>query len=274
MTRSSENNNFRQLPDYLQGLSVNQNPDSRIFYYQDLTSTMITAREIVDSSTARHGDLVVAEQQSGGRGRRGRKWLSPVGGLWFSVILRPGIKPDQNQLIALAAAVAVVESIRLHTDLVAEIKWPNDVLISNRKVCGIAVDLVMGPGSNPWVILGIGVNVNNDMQHLPTEVQQIATSLSNETKIKLNRKPIIDSILVKLFSNLKLLKYNSQQLLNIWQKYDITINSNIRVYPADGSQPFTGQAVAIDSLGALIIKDNNSQIKRVLAADVSIRVAN
>ena len=162
----------------------------------------------------------------------------------------------------------------MHTDLVAEIKWPNDVLISNRKVCGIAVDLVMGPGSNPWVILGIGVNVNNDMQHLPKEVQQIATSLSNETKIKLNRKPIIDSILVKLFSNLKLLKYNSQQLLNIWQKYDMTINSNIRVYPADGSQPFTGQAVAIDSLGALIIKDNNSQIKRVLAADVSIRVAN
>ena len=77
MTRSSENNNFRQLPDYLQGLSVNQNPDSRIFYYQDLTSTMITAREIVDSGTAQHGDLVVAEQQSGGRGRRGRQslWL-------------------------------------------------------------------------------------------------------------------------------------------------------------------------------------------------------
>ncbi len=259
------------LPNWLSEFFTSEQDSSHIFYFEALESTMLTAKALINNGQATDKDVVLAEEQTGGRGRRGRFWASPRGGLWFSVLVKPHIPNEKYPLMALVAALAVVEVIRSQTKLAAVIKWPNDVLIEGRKVCGIAVDLVFDEHKRPWAVLGIGLNANLVLEQIPDELQPTATTLRHELGRECDRGAILMSLLESLFVNFALLKTEPEILFEKWALYNVTLNNTVTVYPANGALPYIGQAIAIDPDGALLVKDQQGQLRRVLAADVSVR---
>lgn len=261
----------KKVPQYIQELQ-NQKLSSHLFYYDNPSSTMDIGKDLVKNKKVKHGDIILAEHQQGGRGRRGRLWSSPSGGLWFTVILKPPLTAGKNPLIALMSAVSVVQAVQNITGLTASIKWPNDILYNHKKLCGIALDLVFDEKFKPWILLGIGLNVNVELSRMPKEVKDIATSLINETGKQYNRASILISIIENLMLNLKKLQTDEASALNEWRKYDITLGSTVDVYPVAGKEPYVGTAINIDENGALVIKDLNNEFKTVFAADVSVRI--
>ncbi|QOR34531.1 biotin--[acetyl-CoA-carboxylase] ligase [Clostridium sp. 'deep sea'] len=261
----------KKVPQYIKELQ-NQKLSSQLFYYDNASSTMDIGKDLVKNNKADHGDVILAEHQQGGRGRRGRLWSSPSGGLWFTVVLNPPLTAGKNPLIALMSAVSVVQAIKDITGITVSIKWPNDILYNNKKLCGIALDLVFDSKFKPWILLGIGLNVNVDTNCLPKDVKDIATSITNETGKQHNRASLLVLIIENLMLNLKKLQTDEADALNEWRKYDITLGSTVDVYPVAGKEPYVGTAINIDENGALIIKDLNNELKTVFAADVSVRI--
>ena len=264
--------NINEVPQHIKELSQDLSINNTLFYYDSVTSTMDIGRDLIKNNEAKHGDIILAEHQRGGRGRRGRLWSSPNGGLWFTVIIKPPLTPGKNPLIALMSAVSVVEAVEKITGIKADIKWPNDILINGKKLCGIALDLVFDAKFKPWILLGIGLNVNVDINLLPNDVKNIATSLFNESKQQYNRAEVLTSIINNLKLNLKDLQVDEIKALAKWKKFDITVGSIVDVYPVAGKEPYVGRAINIDENGALVVKNQNNELKTLFAADVSVRI--
>src|SRR5512145_2072069 len=147
-----------------------------VHWYEELGSTNDRAKELADEG-AEHGEVVVAEAQTAGRGRRGRSWASPARrNLYFSVVLRPELPPTRAAEITLVASVAICDALR-QAGVEAGIKWPNDLLASGRKIAGILTELAAEPEQVQWVVLGVGVNVNARREDFPEELRGEATSL-------------------------------------------------------------------------------------------------
>jgi BirA family biotin operon repressor/biotin-[acetyl-CoA-carboxylase] ligase len=216
------------------------------------------------------GTVVIADSQRHGRGRMGRVWASPAGvGVYLSVILRPAIQPHDAPSLTLLGAVAVAEAIEEVTGLAAGVKWPNDLIVRGRKVGGILGELAAEASHLHYVVLGIGVNVNHAEESLGPEMRHIATSLRIETGRLVDRTAMIRSLCESLdrWYNCFLSEGPAPIIERLRQRC-LTLGQ--RVVARSGDQQLRGLAVDLDHAGALLIRDADQQLHRLIAGDVTL----
>ncbi|WP_027417521.1 biotin--[acetyl-CoA-carboxylase] ligase [Aneurinibacillus terranovensis] len=219
---------------------------------------------------APEGTLVVADQQIGGKGRLGRVWYSPAGkNISMSLLLRPTLELQECPQITLLAAVAIVETMRDICGVEASIKWPNDILVNGKKVCGILTELNAEAERINWLIIGMGINVNTLEEDFPPEILEIATSLAIEKKRQFRRAEIIQGILKRL-EELYLLYIDEgfAPIKKRWELYAVTIGKRVTIRTLHGS--LTGYAEGIDETGVLLVRRDNGSLNKVYSADVEI----
>lgn len=237
-----------------------------IHFHESLPSTNEAAFRLA-ADGAEHGEIVVAEQQTAGKGRRGRTWVSPTGlNLYFSAILRPELPPQRAPELTLVAAVALAEALR-EADADARIKWPNDVQIGGRKVAGILTELSAEPERVHYVVLGVGVNLNAGAEHFPPEVAETATSLSQALGRRVNRALFTTALWGRLEEWLDLHhEVGFDPVRQRWKELSSTLGQEVRVR-TDRSE-LRGVAEDIDVSGALMVRTAEGTLERVLAGDV------
>jgi BirA family biotin operon repressor/biotin-[acetyl-CoA-carboxylase] ligase len=232
--------------------------EQRIHYFPQISSTMDAARELAKKG-AGEGTIVIAEVQSRGRGRLSREWLSPEGGIYFTIILRPRISPVYAPRINLMAAIAVAATIRKLFGLKAELKWPNDVLIEGKKVCGILAEMDAEMDVVNFVNVGIGINANNSV----TSFEKAATSLKEALGREISRKEFLSVLIMEIERRQPLLM--KADLLKEWKRLSATLNKEVRVMSL--GEEVTGQAIDIDATGALVLKGRDGSLRTVLVGD-------
>lgn len=232
--------------------------EERIHYFLETSSTMDTARELAQRG-APEGTIVIAETQNLGRGRLTREWHSPRGGIYFTLILRPEMSPAYAPRINLMAGVAAAATIRNLFALKAELKWPNDVLISGKKVCGILAEIDAEMDIVNFVNVGIGINANNSV----TRFDKTATSLKEVSGGRISRKELLSALIEEIERRRPLLL--QADLLREWKELSATLDREVRVVSL--GEELTGQAVDIDSTGALILKTTDGSLRTILAGD-------
>ncbi|MBU1062488.1 MAG: biotin--[acetyl-CoA-carboxylase] ligase [Candidatus Omnitrophica bacterium] len=235
----------------------------RIYSYKEIGSTNDIAYSLATQGE-KEGSIVIAEYQTKGRGRLGRKWISPrAKGVYFSVILRPDILPKDISVITLISSLSVAKTIRDLTNLAAFIKWPNDVLINKQKVCGILTELNGETDKINFVIVGIGINVNAKKELLPKE----ATSLSVEKEGLISRLEFVKMLLRNLDVYYKIFnKGRIDQILKEYKRLSAILDRRVRVNYHNSS--VSGHAIDVDKEGALILRLDSGFHERVLAGDV------
>ena len=232
--------------------------EQKIHYFSEIGSTMDAARELAKKG-AGEGTIVIAEAQTHGRGRLGREWLSPKGGIYFTLILRPKISPANAPRINLMASLAVAVTIRKLFGLDAGLKWPNDVLIEGKKVCGILAEMDAETDVLNFVNLGIGINANTSIPRF----EKTATSLKHATGKDISRKELLGALLVEIEHRQASLMEAS--LLEEWRKLSVTLGKDVRIV-APG-EVIVGRAIDVDTTGALIIRERNGSLKKAVAGD-------
>jgi len=242
----------------------------RIFYFEEAASTNDLAKELAGKGFE-EGTLVVAETQTHGRGRLGRRWISPRGGIWFSVILRPAVGSKDAPKIVFMAAVAIAKTIRKMLRLTAKTKWPNDVLIHNKKVCGLLAETSISGDNINFVVLGIGINANVDAKAFPKELTGSLTSLKKESKREIPREEFLQALLKEMehYYN-EFTRGRFARILEEWKSLTDMMGKDVEVVSLD--ERFGGKAIDVDQDGALIVKLEDESVKRVFSADASIRL--
>jgi BirA family biotin operon repressor/biotin-[acetyl-CoA-carboxylase] ligase len=225
-----------------------------------------------------HGTVIIAERQKKGKGRIGRRWISPKGGVWLSVILKPKIKAAQGTLLPFVAALAVCDAINRKTKLNSKVKWPNDIVIEGRKVSGILVDMSIENENIEYAVVGIGINANFDVSRItrrintnnPSGMFEI-TSLKSELSGKdVNITDLIQLLLEKLeYYYIQLEKNCLNTIIQKCRDTSDTLNNLVIVKHENVT--FEGIAVDIDIDGALLIRKSDNRIHRVVAGDVLVR---
>ena len=241
-----------------------------IHYFQTIDSTNSKAYQLALGG-AKEGELVIAESQEKGRGRLGRHWFSPPFlNLYLSVILRPKIPPQQASLITLMAAVATADAIRKFTGLVPLIKWPNDILLRDRKVAGLLNEIHSEMDRIHFIILGIGVNLNVDGKMFPKEVRALATSLKKEMGQTISRKVFLRLLLQELEGWYTIfLQEGAASMLKAWRDRAQIKGRRVKVHSF--GETLVGIAVDVDSDGALILEMAGGERKRVVAGDIEYK---
>jgi len=241
----------------------------QIYYYETVETTQKVANELANHG-ATEGTLVIADQQTGGRGRLARKWFSPQNtGVWMSLIIKPNIPIHQAPQLTLLTAVAVAKAIEEQISMAPYIKWPNDLLINNKKVTGILTEMQAEADSIHSIVIGIGINVNQEQADFPEELQQIASSLYIETGKKYAREEIISSFL-RHFEDIYTIyqKEGFAIVKELWESYAISVGKKITATTVN--EKIVGIALGITDQGVLLIKDDQGQIHSIYSADIEI----
>lgn len=240
-----------------------------MYFFDEIDSTNNYIKKIAENG-ASHGSLAIAECQTGGKGRRGRVWKSPKGsGIWMSYLLRPTIPPYSASMLTLVAGLAVAKVLSEVSGMEAKIKWPNDIVINSRKVCGILTEMSADPDMINYVVVGIGINVNT--KEFPEDIAQTATSLRIEMGSQANRSSIIAKI-CKVFENYyeKFCRTcDMTELIDEYNKHLVNVDREVRISELDGE--YTGVAKGIDKDGQLLVEMSDGSVKAVFAGEVSVR---
>ncbi len=243
-----------------------------VYYYDTITSTNIEAKKIAPSE--KEGTILVSESQTAGRGRLGRRWQSPKGkGIWMSIILKPKIPPIQVAKMTLIGAVAVNLALK-DMGIDSYIKWPNDIVINGKKVCGILTEMSCELNMINYVIMGIGINVNLGKDDFKGEVFDTGTSLKIETGKEINRKELLAKVLNK-FEELYIPfveKNDLSKVIEISKENSILLGKEVRIICNDKEK--IGKAIDINEEGELVIEYRNGEIENVLSGEVSVRGLN
>ncbi|MFC2072598.1 biotin--[acetyl-CoA-carboxylase] ligase [Chloroflexota bacterium] len=257
------------MEDSLSAASISRDLETRlvgqrVLYYPSLTSTMEVAKREARQGAA-EGTVVLADEQTAGRGRLQRAWLTPSGNLALSIILYPSLS-HLSSLIMLAS-LAVVHGIKAATGLKAQVKWPNDVLINGKKVCGILIENDVQGNTVNYSIIGIGINVNLRLADFP-EIQPIATSLSSELGGDVSRLSVIRCLLVEI-ERLYLALTAGGSIYEEWRDNLVTLGERVRVKTDEAIQEGIAESVARD--GSLLLRGSDGNLTRVVAGDVTLR---
>ena len=237
-------------------LDKKQLEDKQILYYQSVDSTNLAARRLAEDGKPEYS-TVVAEEQLKGRGRLGRSWFSPRGsGLWFSMILRPlKVSPSKAGAITLVTAAALAEHLNKQHGLPVMIKWPNDLLLNGKKTGGILSEMKAKPELIEYLIIGIGLNINQERADFPCDISQLATSLYIEHDKLLDRT----KLLLELIEDLKkayhsFYEYGFNHFYPLWKKYNTTLGKTITV--CSPNKKIEGIAIDLTQDGSLVIRDH------------------
>lgn len=232
-----------------------------------LTSTNTVLKEF-SRKGAPHGMICLCEQQTAGRGRLDRSWSSPEGmGVWCSVLLRPSLPPERLPLITFCAALAMAQAVREQCGLDVRIKWPNDLILSGRKLCGVLLEMGFDAQGAPFVIVGTGLNVRRGAY--PPELADRAIAIE-EACPPPERSCLIAAYLNALEAAVSALEQGIVSgIPDAYRALSCTLDSDVQVIGPDAA--FTGHAEEIDETGALLVRTADGELRRVLAGDVSVR---
>ena len=236
----------------------------RVIYYPSLTSTMEVAKQEAQLG-AGEGTVVVADEQTVGRGRMKRVWLSPKGSIALSIILHPSVANLPS--LVMLASLAVVHSIEAVTGLRAQVKWPNDVLVNGKKICGILIESSVRGKIVDYAIIGIGLNVNLRFADF-SEIQSMATSLSAELGRDVSRLRLIRRLLVEV-EGLYLALQAGGSIYEEWRDSLITLGRKIRV--KSGETVYEGVAESVARDGSLLLRNFSGSLSKIVAGDATLR---
>src|SRR3989339_659242 len=246
-----------------------------IIFHESLDSTNTLALELAEKGGhhGTHGTVVIADRQLKGKGRLGRTWFSlPQCNIYMSVIVRPEIEPKDATLLTIMSAISCARAIRNSTGIEVKIKWPNDLMVSERKLGGILTEMKSDQDRIIFAVIGIGINVNSSLDAFPPEVRAVAASVMEELREKgysqeISRTLIIAAILNELERWFKvLIKGGRIQLINEWKKLSSTLGRKVKV--VSGKDTFSGIAEDIDDEGMLILRLPSGGLKKISAGDV------
>lgn len=237
--------------------------------FEETTSTNDVMEKLARDGV-KEGAVVFAESQTKGRGRLGRKWISPERkGLWFSVLLRPDLRPQEATQLTVASATALRRAIAAETGLQPEIKWPNDILIDGKKVAGILTELSAEVDRVKHIILGMGVDVNQDASELPLELRKTATSLKIERGEMISRAELAVAILRALDEDYaRICGGKFTAVADEWEAHCATIGKNVTVLIGD--RKIRGRAESLDDDGALLVRTEHGHLERIIGGDVTL----
>lgn len=249
-----------------------------IHFYRTVDSTQAIALSLAEQrSDNLHGTVIISEDQRKGRGRMGRKWISPRGGIYLSLIVQPKIEPTQSSILSLLSALSVCNVINKMTNLNAKLKWPNDVVINGRKVCGILLDLSIDDDKINFVVIGIGVNANIDVTKIDPDIQTSSgyygiTSLKNEFHGKKIDKFVFIQLLLENIESyiIQLENRGAKEIIKNYKEVSDTLGKVVTV--KQSTKFLHGIAVDIDeNEGFLLIETPSGCIHKVVSGDVIIK---
>lgn len=234
--------------------------ENNIIHFDKIDSTNSYAKQILNKNPP-EGTIILSDIQTQGRGRKNRKWASPKGGLWFSIILSPNIAPDNGMLVTMTVSISIAQAIEELINIYPTIKWPNDLLVNGKKVCGILTEFDLIDNIN-YCIVGIGINVNNEVD---PDLKDTAISLCQVYESKINLEYFLQLILKKINENYKKLSLKKYcDLRELWLKYSKVIGKKIKVI---NEKTFIGTVKDIDENGNLIL-DIHGKNQKISNGDI------
>ena len=241
----------------------------RVYYFEEIDSTQNFAQNIA-ADKKENGTIIIAEKQTSGRGRLDRKWTSPKGGIWFSLIIHPKFDVSSSTLIPILSAVALSKSIKSVLDIETEVKWPNDITMNGKKVAGVLVDASFQTNSIDYLILGIGINFDIDTKKLEKRLTKTPNFYGIDSlrgkEDKTPPKKLLKEFLLQFEKNLfQLDKGEKSKIIKEWTKRAAGIGKKITINTSNGK--ISGISQGIDNDGALKIKTRN-EIKKIYVGDV------
>ena len=255
----------------------------RIYHYKKLRSTQQLAISLAETNIKNeHGTVIVADEQDEGLGRNRKKWISPIGGLWMSLIIKPSIEFTKINMMSVISAISVCEAINEISKLKTYVKWPNDVLINDEKIAGILINSSTNNSDKDYVVIGIGINIDIDIAkiNLSNASNSImswkVTSIQNEIKGKgIDRFTLMKQILVKIEFYLSLLEYDKYhtRIIDIYKHLINTLGKRIIVYQDDFKQ-YNAIVKDIDTDGGLILTREDNSLEKIYYGEISIREKN
>lgn len=237
-------------------------------YLENTPSTIWVGKQLTTEEDVEklHGMVIIAEEQTGGVGRMGRAWVSPSGGIWITIVLKPHVPVDHIFMITMAGSIAVARAIRKEFDIGALIKWPNDVFIGTKKVAGLLLELSAEADQVHHALLSIGIDVNVPISNFSPELQDRITSISAEVGHEVDRASFLARILKEFESRFLLVESGEYDaIIQEWKSISCTLENRVQIRTLKNS--FEGDAVDIDEYGALIIRKENGKLERVIAGD-------
>lgn len=231
---------------------------NKIFHFHELETTMDKAKSLAKSG-APHLSVVIAENQTIGRGRLNRKWFSSKGGLWFTLILKPKTPPPLSYIYNFAASLSLSTSLRQLFDVNVCVKWPNDLLLDGKKLVGLLSEMETRGDMVEFINIGIGINVNNQ----PQKHEPKAIALKDVLNKTVSRKLILETFLDDFKNRIQII--DCQKIIDQWKEVTSTIGSQVRIETI--SDVFEGLAVDVDESGALMVKDKTGKIKKIIYGD-------
>tara|TARA_Y100001934_G_scaffold189847_1_gene223798 strand:- start:5525 stop:6499 length:975 start_codon:yes stop_codon:yes gene_type:complete len=219
---------------------------------------------------APEGVVVFAETQTRGRGRMGRRWVSPAKkGLWFSILLRPNLRTESATQITVSTATALARAISSVIDRKVEIKWPNDLLIDGKKIAGILTEMSAELDGIKYLVVGIGVDVNLSASELPPELLGIATSLRMVAGKKIDRPALAARMLEELDHDYsRIVAGQFRELAEEWENQCVTLGKNVSI--SIGDQRISGRAESLDVDGSLMVRTSHGRLERIIGGDVVV----
>ena len=260
-------------PDIIEPFEIERNLSTKyiahnIHFYQEVTSTNDIAKKFVDND-APEGTVIIAEQQTAGRSRSKNDWASPEGGIWMTLILKPEVTLLEASKLTIVTGVSIAKTLHDKFNLDAGIKWPNDIMIGNKKICGILTEAVTDYDDLKAVLIGVGIDVNINQSDLPDDLQDITTTISEETSEEIKRAEIMKvffSIFEELYEEFK----NGQfkHIIGEWRRLSSTTGNRVKVYK-DG-KAMLADAVGIDNQGALIVELDDGSLEKIISGECII----
>ena len=241
-----------------------------LYVYKEISSTNTVAK-FLSMNDAQNGTVVISEKQTKAKGRSGKSWTSQLGGVWLSIVLKPNVEQSRFPLITLATGVAVAKTLEKIGVENPEIKWPNDIMINGKKVCGILTEAVAKFNTVENVIIGVGIDANLDISQLPKELQSGTTTLKDELKREGNENLLIKIFLEEFEKISELFNHEGyEDILKEWRKRSYSIGKIVEV-----REPFNryydGYVVGIDKEGALIVEKIDGTLKKVISGECIIK---
>lgn len=241
-----------------------------LYVFNEVKSTNTVAKFLA-MNNVENGSIVISEKQTSARGRSGKAWASPLGGIWLSVILHPHVDYSKLPLITLATGVAVAKSLEKIGIKNAEIKWPNDIMINGKKVCGILTEAVTQFNTIENIIIGVGIDANIDIKDIPEELQEGTTTIANELGAKKDINTLIKTFLEE-FEKVgeTFMKEGIEEILKEWRKRSYTIGKIVEVR-APFNKYYDGYVVGIGKDGGLIVEKIDGTLEKVISGECIIK---
>ena len=286
---------LRKSPDTMEAYELESRMKTRwagrhVSYKKETGSTNTDCKQLAEQG-APHGTLAVTERQVSGKGRRGRNWQSPAGeSIYMSLLCRPEFAPDKASMLTLVMGISVAEAVEKYIGIPAKIKWPNDVVVNGRKICGILTEMEIGLETREiqYLVIGVGINVNNGYsvaqetgdfeaarkEAFPGELYAVATGLFLEAenkKEKIVRAPLVQHVMEAFEKNYELFleTLDLSLLKECYNAYLVNRNAAVRVLDPQGE--YTGTSKEIDDVGNLLVEIENGEVRKVYAGEVSVR---